>query len=177
MPGGTGFDLLNTLPNRTFKVIFTTASSAHALQAIKAHAEDYILKPIDIQELKQAINLCELHIKQLTPAYKKLLLPTASGHELVDVHDIMYITANDNYCTVHTASNNKKTLVSKTLKQYEALLCNSGFYRIHQSHIVNLNYVDKYLKGRGGYVKLKTGIVLDVSIRKKSDFLKELSKY
>ena len=177
MPGGNGFDLLEAFKERTFKVVFTTASSEYAIRALKLHAEDYLLKPIDIDELQFAVKQVEEYwlLKSTQVSAKVIALSTAESLQFVAIEKIIRLEANDNYTHFYIEGIKNKIIVSKTLKHFEDELDKKIFCRIHQSHIISLNYLDKYVKGRGGYVTLKDGTNLDVSIRKKEDFLAKLN--
>lgn len=181
----TGFDLLDKIKQPDFEVVFTTAYSEYAIKAFKFSAIDYLLKPIDIEELKAAIekvrvrkanNLSERleHLVQnLKPAKDqrfKLALPASDGLIFVRVEDILYCEASSNYTTLYIADG-KKYIVSRTLKEYEDLLSDQDFYRIHNTYLINLNAVKKYVRGDGGYVILNNDVSLDVSKRKKEGFL------
>ncbi|MBL7766362.1 MAG: response regulator transcription factor [Chitinophagaceae bacterium] len=175
--GMSGFDILNKVSNRNFEVIFVTAYKQFGIDAVKAHALDYILKPINKTELllsiENTISVIEKkRLNQSTPSEKsntRLSLPTMEGLIFVDLADILYIEADGRYSRFHL-NNKTKQVVSRNLGDYETQLAGKGFIRIHHQYIVNMNFIDKYIKGRGGYVILKNGDRLEVSIRKKDDF-------
>lgn len=186
----TGFDLLTKLKDITFEVIFTTAYSEYAIKAFRFSAIDYLLKPIDIEELKKAVGKVEKRMNgnitsRLTELVQnlkvgvsssenyKLALPTLEGLIFIKTNDILYCEASSNYTQIYTADG-KKYLVSKTLKDYEDLLSEHNFFRIHNSYLINLNSIKKYVKGEGGYVILNNDISLDVSKRKKEAFLNKI---
>jgi two-component system LytT family response regulator len=181
----TGFDLLTTLKEVNFEVIFTTAYTEYAIKAFKFSAIDYLLKPIDIEELKKAVakvekrsgqnmtnRLTQLvqHLKQASDS--RIALPTMEGLVFVNIQDILYCEASSNYTQIFTAQ--EKYLVSKTLKEYDELLSDHNFFRIHNSYLININSIKKYVKGDGGYVVLNNNISLDVSKRKKEAFLSRI---
>jgi len=181
----TGFDLLTRLNDVNFEVIFTTAYSEYAIKAFKFSAIDYLLKPIDIEELKRALGKVEKRmsdtisdrLKQLIQNLKapstenyKLALPTSDGLVFVKVNDILYCEASSNYTLIFT-SDGKKHVVSRTLKEYEDMLSEHNFFRIHNSYLINLNAIKKYVRGEGGYVVMANDQSLDVSKRKKEAFL------
>jgi two-component system LytT family response regulator len=183
----TGFDLLTKLKEINFEVIFTTAYTEYAIKAFKFSAIDYLLKPIDIEELKKAVakvekrvtnntasRLTELvqNLKRESSDNFKIALPTLEGLVFVNVKDILYCEASSNYTKIFTA--NDKYLVSKTLKEYDELLSDHNFFRIHNSYLININAIKKYVKGEGGYVVLNNNISLDVSKRKKEAFLNKI---
>jgi len=181
----TGFDLLTRLNDVNFEVIFTTAYSEYAIKAFKFSAIDYLLKPIDIEELKRALAKVEKRmsdtisdrLKQLIQNLKapstenyKLALPTSDGLVFVKVNDILYCEASSNYTLIFTFDG-KKHVVSRTLKEYEDMLSEHNFFRIHNSYLINLNAIKKYVRGEGGYVVMANDQSLDVSKRKKEAFL------
>ena len=187
MPDGTGFDLLNSLEERNFEVIFVTAFEEYALKAIKFSALDYVLKPIDSDELqiamKKAIETIDKQVdpKQLetlnhniqSSTRKKLVLKTHECVHIVDLDNIIRCEADRNY-TSFFLNDGKKILVSKTLKEYETLLSGSQFFRVQQSHLVNLNYVNRFDKKNGGSVVMKDGSEVPLSPAKKDMFFKVL---
>src|SRR6478736_5490224 len=181
----TGFDLLTRLKHFDFNVIFTTAYSEYAIKAFKFSAIDYLLKPIDIEELKRAISKLNKKIndnlsvklehlvqnlKVTSSENYKLALPTFEGLYFVKVSDIVYCEASSNYTEIVTADG-KKHIVSRTLKEYDEILTDHNFYRIHNSYLINLNAIKKYVRGEGGYVVMRDDRSLDVSKRKKEGFL------
>lgn len=181
----TGFDLLTKLGDFNFEVIFTTAYAEYAIKAFKFAAIDYLLKPIDIEELKRALSKVEkrmndsisLRLQQLMQNLKntssenyKLALPTTDGLVFVKMQDILYCEASSNYTEI-TVTDGKKYIVSRTLKEYEDMLGEHNFYRIHNSYLINLNAIKKYVRGEGGYVIMANDKSLDVSKRKKEGFL------
>jgi two-component system, LytTR family, response regulator len=180
---GTAFEILQALPVISFQVIFTTAYKDYALDAIKHSALDYLMKPIDIDELVSAVQKYEDRLSlsviseriqsllSKTPSSEvKLALPTQEGLIFVRATDILRCEASGNY-TFFFLKDSEKLLVSRSIKEYEETLQSRNFYRIHDSHIVNLAYIRKYVKGRGGYVILDDNSVIDVSVRRKSGFL------
>lgn len=187
----TGFDLLRQLNERSFDVIFTTAYDKYAIQAIKFSAIDYLLKPVDKDELELAVNKLFVEISRKTTAakmntllhnlerkndgLKKIMVPINTGFELVNVSDIIRCESHINYTTFHLKGN-RKILVAKTLKEFEELLSDYNFFRIHNSHLVNLSSVKSYRKGKGGSVILSDETEIEVSSRRKDDFLKQLAR-
>lgn len=184
----TGFDLLNKVKEISFEVIFTTAYSEYAIKAFKFSAIDYLLKPIDIEELKAALVKVEKKVsgniagrlKQMMDNLKtgnsenfKLALPTNEGLLFIKVNEIVYCEASSNYTEIHMLDG-KKHLVSRTLKEYEDMLAENNFFRIHHSYLINLNLLKKYVRGDGGYVVMNTDTSLDVSKRKKEAFLERI---
>ncbi len=181
MPFGTGFDLLDQLPDRTFETVFVTAYNQYAIDALNNHAAYYLMKPINIDELIKAVDyVAEIRKKEdaledrvLTPNLNKvdgkITLPQQDGFQILNVADILYCKADDNYTEIYLE--NKKILVSKTLKYFEEALSKFAFARIHKSYLVNVNEVVKYRKGKGGSVVVSNGKELLVSASKKKDLL------
>ena len=186
----TGFDLLRALPEINFAIIFTTAYERFAIQAIKFSAIDYLLKPIDKDELQAAlIKLINEKSKQLTAEKiatllqntqknngipQKLIIPTISGFEFLDIANIARCQSDVNYTTIYL-KNKQKLVVAKTLKEFEEMLVDHSFFRIHNSHLINLAFIKSYNKGKGGSVTLTDGTEIEVSTRRKDEFLKRLS--
>ncbi|WP_199141603.1 LytR/AlgR family response regulator transcription factor [Pedobacter sp. ASV12] len=195
MPGENGFELIPQAQNANATVIFTTAYDQYALKAIKANALDYLLKPIDIDELKEAVAKATKYIK-LNKAennrneslknlandlsersnIKKITLPSGQGYRLVDIDEIIRIEADSNYSVFHLA-NLEKIAVSKILKDYEEILPEERFVRIHKSSIVNLKYVKEYNSKNGLQVVLTNGEAINVSRRRASDFFDAIKAY
>jgi two-component system LytT family response regulator len=183
MPDGTGFDLLEKLSPITFDVVFTTATDKHAIKAIKYAALDYLLKPIDIEELKQAVNklvqkknnlntvenLTQLleNLKESSNSYQKITLPTGTAYEMVYTKDIIRCEAEGSY-TMFFMTNGKKFLVTYGLIHYEELLSEKEFIRVHRHHLVNVKHVVRYLKE--GFVIMKDETKIEVARRKKDEF-------
>ncbi|MBI9037232.1 MAG: response regulator transcription factor [Bacteroidales bacterium] len=189
MPDGSGFDLLKKLDKLNFKIIFITAYEEYAVRAFEFSAIDYILKPVDPQKLFDAINKAYKLVEQeninlkLNALFanlensasenKKLILKTAESIFIVNTNDIIRCESDAGYTNFYLL-NGKKILVSRNLKEYEDMLDGFGFYRIHQSNLINLKYIDHYSKTEGGTVVMKDNSSLPVSRRKKESFLKLL---
>lgn len=185
----TGFDLLSQLNQIDFEVIFTTAYDNYAIKAFKFSALDYLLKPIDEDDLKRAIKkLLEkeglkntsqkietlfYNFKSETGQSKRLAIPTLNGLVMVDTDKILRLQSDINYTHIFI-SPSKKITATKTLKYFEELLDTAGFYRLHKSHLVNLSFIESYHKGNGGYVVLLDGSKLEVAVRRKELLLKKL---
>lgn len=181
MPFGNAFDLLDQVPDRTFETVFVTAYDQYAKDALNHHAAYYLTKPINIDELINAVDyVVEVRTKEdklqeqvLNTNSKsvkgKLTLPQQDGFQVLNVTDILYCKADDNYTEIYLE--NKKILVSKTLKYFEEALAEFPFSRIHKSYLVNVNEVVKYRKGKGGSVVISNGKELLVSASKKKEFL------
>lgn len=187
---GNAFEMLRQLDQIDFKIIFTTAHERFALQAIKFSALDYLLKPIAADELAAALstyiargndrefsekmeNFFQNHAEH--PAKKKLGLPTLSGIEFVPISDILRCQADVNY-THFFLRDGRKILVSKTLKEFETLLMGFQFFRIHNSHLINLQEVKSYQRGKGGFVMLHDGSELEVAHRRKEGLMEALKR-
>lgn len=186
MPDGTGFNLLKKVNNLNFHFIFITAHEEYAIQAIKQSALDYIVKPINTNELIAAVEKAELSkpresdlissIDALSynqsdiESEKRLVLNTQDSIYIVKVEDIITCKADKNYTEVNIM-NNKKLVISKTLKDIEEMLAGCGFFRSHQSHLINLKYISHYEKGLGGTIVMKDLSRIPVSSRKKDLFL------
>ena len=182
MPYGNAFDLLDKVGDISFETIFVTAYDHYAIEALNAHASYYLMKPISIDDLIKAVDYVT-NVKQKENALQdqvlipktntvngKITIPQQNGFEVLETSNILYCKADDNYTEIYL-NNNKKRLVSKTLKYFEDILSESGFARIHKSYLVNVNEVTKYLKGKGGCVVLSNGKQLMVSASKKANLL------
>lgn len=182
----TGFDLLKAIPDAQFQVIFTTAHDRYALQAFRFCAIDYLLKPVDADELQAALlkvnasknnsviseQISEL-LKGIGTKPRKIGVPTLNGIVFVPVSEIIRCHADGNYTELHLAGK-KQMVVSKTLKEFENLLADYSFFRVHHSDLVNLDYVKSYNKGKGGYLMLDDNSSVEVSSRRKEELLKKL---
>lgn len=167
MPSGSGFDILEKTTFIEKQVVFTTAYSNHAIEAIKANAIDYLLKPIEIQELvkavEKAIKNCAPKVEtKHEPQIDKIAIPTLDGTYFYNKSDIIRAEADSNYTELHL-TNGKKITSSKTLKEIEVSLTKSCFIRVHKSHLINLNFIKKYIKGDGGMVILTDDSLIPVS--------------
>lgn len=192
MPDGKGFDILRQLTDIPTKIIFITAFNQYAVEAFRFSALDYLLKPIDTEELSEAIrkaqNLLEQqsyqfrlgvflnNMEDISTKYKKLVLKNSDSIFAVNISEIIHLQAFNNYTTFFLEKQNP-IVVSKTLKEYEETLSRFGFYRIHQSHLINLNFFSRYDKKDGGVVVLKDKTTLPISAKKKEglfEFLENL---
>lgn len=187
----TGIDLLKQLPEINFEVIFTTAHEQYAVQAFKFSAIDYLLKPIDADDLVAAVSKLNKKVsqKELTnkfealfqnlnhksPQAKKITVPSGNGLLFLEVGQIIRCEADVNYTTIFL-KDKQKIVVAKTLKEFEDMLTDHGFFRIHNSHLVNLSYISSYNKGKGGTVTLTDNTSLEVSTRRKELFMKRISE-
>ena len=181
MPGINGFQFLERLGSFSFEVIFTTAYDSYTLEALRLSAVDYLMKPVDEDDLKTAITRLRKRVagkmKQRSQKSEvlnaRLALPTAEGVYIIDKTTIIRVEAMSNY-SVFLLTDNKKIIVSKTLKEYEAQLNDDFFMRINRSVIVNLSYVVKYRKGDGGTLELSDGAEVEVSPQRKETLLQKL---
>jgi two-component system, LytTR family, response regulator len=190
MPDMSGFDVLDCVKSLKLKVVFVTAYNQHAIRAFKYSAVDYLLKPVSPQDVIDAVERArQLHFQTDATQYELLLghlkneeqtpeviaLPMADGLQVVNIRDIMYCKADRNYTHVHMADK-RKYLVSKQLKEFETLLVAHGFFRIHHSSLVNLKFINKYVRGEGGYVIMKDESTIELSRQKKEEFLKLINR-
>jgi two-component system LytT family response regulator len=187
MPDGTGFDLLRKFLNFDFQVIFITAYEEFAIRAFKFSALDYLLKPIDPDELVGAVQKAQAKLKSdnltvkiqtlfenidhLSNREKKIVLKTSSNVHVVNLYEIIRCQSDKNYTHFYT-TDGEKIVVSKTLKEYDELLRTYGFFRVHQSHLINLTFVKRFEKSDGGYLVMKDNSKVPVSFRKKDDLMK-----
>lgn len=195
MPLETGFEMLQQIPQQNFRVIFVTAHDEFALQAIKASAVDYLLKPVNIAELQQAVtklhnsfnntqytaqnkSLIDNLVKNFVPgkAPAKIALPQLGGISILDVTEIVSLQADSNYTIIHK-KDMQKLVVTKTLKDFEDILDTDIFMRIHKSHMVNLQYITEYSTADGGVVKMEDGNVWPVSRRQQEAFLEKMKNH
>lgn len=187
---GTGFDLLERLDQRDFEVIFVTAYDQYALDAFRVSALDYLLKPINVEKLKTAVYKAKEYIRlkdqedrirflldQLKGQSEKperIVLPTTNGFRMVPIKEIVRAESESNYTNFHL-EDGTRLMVSRTLKEFENTLLQGGFYRIHRRHIVNMDRVTRYIKGKGGEVEMSDGNFLPVSRDRKEDFIRILT--
>ena len=186
----TGFDLLKALPHIDFEVVFTTAYNKYAVEAFRFSAIDFLLKPIDEDSFAQAMHkLTEKHsLKNLSARFDHLLqnldgrrkdsktiaIPTTDGFSFLPISEIVRCQSDINYTHIYSIGGQKIT-VAKTLKHFDTLLSGYEFFRVHNSHLINLRHVKKYQKGKGGIVTLADGSEIEVSVRRKDLFLQVLN--
>jgi len=195
MPKINGFNFLKQCEPVNFEVIFTTAYSQYAIEALRISALDFLLKPIDIKELVASVGRLELKLanKQTQPGIleqqmqlffqhqqsanqmAKIALPVLNGLEFVDINNIIKVEADNVYSNFYLNSG-KKIVVSRTLKEADKMLQRWNFMRVHKSFIINLNYITQYIKGEGGTVILSDGSEVEVSRRSKNEFLARINK-
>ena len=188
MPGGTGFNILNALDNQSFNLIFVTGYDKYAIKAIKYAALDYILKPVGLKELKMAvlkaqqndltlphqIRYLESHLSQ-SKKFDTLILPDKQNHQVLNFDDIYHLDAEGNYSVFHL-SDGKELISSYALSYYEKILTPPQFFRIHKSHIINMDKISKFAGGRTGSVLLQNGKKLDIAARRKAAFLQIMNE-
>lgn len=189
MQDGSGFDLLDILKEINFRIIFITASDAHAIKAFRYAAIDYLMKPVDPDELVEALKklreekmnesekykLLNDSLKNHNKPHERLALHTQDKIHIVNIRDIIRCESNVNYTEFHFAGG-KKLLVTKTLKDFEDLLSDQGFYRVHQSHLINTRYIKEFVKTDGGYLIMTDGCQVPVSTRKRPEVMKMLEE-
>ncbi len=190
MPHGSGFDLLAAFPEKSFDVIFITAFNHYAIRAIKYSAVDYILKPININEFIEAVKRVEearkdkkgrnmnfntLFENLQTTQPSKLAIPTSNGMEYLNTKEIIRIEADRSYSWFFLEGDIKH-LVSRNLKEYQELLSDRNFFRTHNSHLINLEHVKKYIRHEGGYVEMTDKSTVPISRGKKDLFLEHMSR-
>lgn len=191
LPPKTGFDLLKELPSIAFEIIFTTSYSDYARQAFRVSALDFLLKPYSKEELGEALDKfinkqdaaqSALRIQNLLSnlgasdhTNMKIALPTSTGLLFVRFADVVKCEAQNIYTVFYLADKNQ-VVVSRTMKECEELLGNYGFFRVHQSHLINMKHIKRYIKGDGGQVEMEDGSMVEVSRRKKDEFMLSLMK-
>jgi two-component system LytT family response regulator len=190
MNDGTGFDLLQSFSPVDFNVIFITAYEQYALQAFRFSAVDYILKPVNPEQLVTAIDRAALlirdhfniqmnalyeNLKSITRQDKKIILKTTDQIHLLDLKNIVACESDSCYTTVHTMEG-AHIMVTKTLKEYEEMLSGCGFYRVHKSFLINLAHVKRFDKQGGGYIVLTNGLKIPVASRKREEMIELLER-
>jgi two-component system, LytTR family, response regulator len=186
MPRMSGFRMLDELGNYDFDIIFTTAYNHYAVEAIRISAFDYLTKPIAIKDLqsaverlarerqmvtKEKIDILKQSLSDSKSQEDKIAVPTGEGLEFLQIKNIIHIESSSNYSKIFLIDG-KTMLVTRLLKDFEDMLLPYRFYRVHNSHLINLNYIKKYIRGEGGQVILQNGEAIDVARRKKDEFLK-----
>ena len=190
MPVMNGFEMLNAISEKNFHIIFTTAYDQYAIKAIRYAAFDYLLKPVDIEELIMAVEKISISISAtdqdkkvetlhhnlvLSKELNKIAIPTSEGLLFFEIRNITHLEAHSNY--THIFFNNRTRLISsKTLKDFDELLPSTMFFRTHHSHVINLSCIKKYIKGNGGKIELLDGTFIDLARRKKDAFLKMIGQ-
>jgi len=190
MPGMNGFEMLQQLPAINFFVIFITSYDQYAIKAIKFSALDYLLKPVDKDDLQIAVKKAMHKSKETLPQQMEILLqklnhptiplnkiaiPTMEGLQMLFVENIISCSSESNYTSLHL-KNGQKIIASKTLKEIEEMLEDYSFLRVHHSYLINLNEIDKYIKGDGGYLMMSDGSSVDVSRSHKEMLIKKFKR-
>lgn len=186
MPRMSGFRMLEQLGDYDFDIIFTTAYNHYSIDAIRISAFDYLVKPIGIEELQHAVERLSKSLhrqtkekidilkKSLNDSHSqedKIAISTSEGIEFIPIKNIIHIESKSNYSKIFL-TDNKSMMVTKILKDFEEMLLPYNFYRVHNSHLINLTYIQKYVRSEGGHVMLQDGTLIDISRRKKEEFLK-----
>jgi len=188
MPRMNGFELLEKIKDLSFELIFTTSYDQYAIKAIRFSALDYLLKPIDREELVRSVQKVEQRLRSPLPQqidllfqklqspaqlFTRIAIPTMEGLQMVAVDSIVHCTSDSNY-TILTLKDHQRVIASRTLKEIEELLEDYSFARVHHSSVVNLNEINKYVKGEGGYLVMSDGSSVNVSRSRKEGLLKKL---
>jgi two-component system LytT family response regulator len=195
MPHQNGFELLKLFDKINFDIIFTTAYEQYALKAIKFNALDYLLKPFSVKELQDAVQKCVgrkgaqqpeagispldvflQNMKTLHQTHKKIALPTINGLVFMPVQNIVRCESTGNYTRIFF-TDKKNLMVSRPLKEFEELLTDVDFFRVHNSHLINLQQMQSYIQGEGGFALMSDGTQVEVSRRRKADFLKKAMQF
>ena len=192
LPDGLVFQVLNDLDKINFEIIFVTAYEEYAVRACQYSSIGYILKPIDIDDLKEAVNRIAVskgrhnqmteklevfnqHYFNKPNPFKKISISALDGIYFINIQDIIRCEAEDNYTHIHL-SNGDKITASKTIKAYEDMLSQVNFYRVHKSHLINLNYMKKFVKGDGGYLVMDDSKKIEVSRRRRPAFMEQMRR-
>ena len=186
MPRMSGFKMLEQFTEVDFEVIFITAYNHYAINAIRISAFDYLVKPVAIEELQQTVerlgnfslkktreraNLLKSNLANPKSQEDHIAIPTNDGLEFIQIKQIIRIESSSNYSKL-ILQNGQQMLVTRQLKDFEELLQDYRFYRVHHSHLINLNFISRYIRGDGGQITMRNGDIIDVSRRKKEVFLK-----
>ena len=192
LPDGLVFQMLNDLDKINFEIIFVTAYEEYAIRACQYSSIGYILKPIDPDDLKEAVNRIAIskgrhnqiterldvfnqHYFNKPNPFKKISISALDGIYFINIQDIIRCEAEDNYTHIHL-SNGDKITASKTIKAYEDMLGSVNFYRVHKSHLINLNYMKKFVKGDGGYLVMDDSKKIEVSRRRRPAFMEQMRR-
>ncbi len=196
MPPQKGFEVLEMLPTINFDVIFITAYQEYALQAIKFAALDYLLKPLKVSEVKTALEKVRKHrqnsshgagpnelatvlkdyLKSKDNNFSKIVIPVNDGYNVVDLKEILYCEALDSYTKIQLTRNTNH-VISKSLKEYEEMLGDKGFFRVHKSFLINMHHITKIIKGLGAAVIMSDQMNIPISSRKKEEFFNKLKEF
>jgi len=186
MPNEDGFDFLSSIPDKNFSVVFATAHNEYGIQAVKAEAVDYLLKPIDIEELQNTSK--KLLLNTLERKYKvkagksiperigKIIINHSQGFSIITLNDIIRLEGDSNYTKIYV-KDEQYVITSKTLKELQEILSEPYFYRIHKSHIINLNFLKEYSNEDGGYAIMSDGSKIMISRRRHQEFIDKLREH
>jgi two-component system, LytTR family, response regulator len=187
MPKMNGFELIAELGELPFEIVFTTAFDQYAIKAFKVSASSYLLKPIDEDELMTAVErvqakqnssneqvtfLLDLIKKEMGDSVKKIAVPSSKGLDFIEINSIVYCSSDGNYTEIHIRAGKKK-IVTRSLKEIQELLPASKFLRVHNSYIVNMDFVEQYVRTDGGYLVMSNGDKIKVSRQKKAMLIKQ----
>ena len=182
MPQMNGFELLESLPERNFLTVIVSAHSEYGIKAVKSNVVDYLLKPIDINELEQSVKklllLKQSHSNGNHDAGNKwrILVSHSEGKSIIDINEIIWLEGKNNYTLIHIRD--KKSLtVAKTLKEFESSVKGNNFFRVHKSDIINLNYISDYTNHDGGFITMKGGVKITISRRRIKEFEEAIKEY
>ena len=184
----TGFDVLKAIKHPSFETIFTTSYDDYAIQAIKNSALDYLLKPVEIEELMEAVAKARIKILQHAPPVQpaaapvsspsaKMGFPISTGQQFIEVNDIVFVQADDNVAVLSLADDKKDIRITKSLSWAEGQLENLDFCRIHNSYLINFNHMTEYIRNDGGYVVMSNGKAISISRRRKDAFMEKLDQW
>jgi len=186
MPRMSGFRVLEELEDINAEIIFTTAYNHYAIDAIRISAFDYLVKPISVEDLQNAVkrlvvqhdrqtqeklDVLKKSLQESKSQEDRIAIPTSEGMEFINIKNIVRIESSSNYSKLYLLSG-QTIVVTRLLKDFEEMLLAYRFYRVHHSHLINLTYIKKYIRGEGGQVVMQNGDVIDVARRKKDEFLK-----
>jgi len=189
MPRMNGFKMLEEIEEKDFEIIFTTAYNQYAIEALRISAFDYLVKPVAVKDLQNTVDrllkikskqtpekldVLRQHLSDSRSQNDKITISTSEGVEFFEISQIIRVESSSNYSKIYF-KDGKSILVTKLLKDFEEILTPYRFYRIHNSHLINLSYIKKYIRGDGGQVLLQNDEIIDVARRKKEEFLRLIS--
>lgn len=188
MPSMNGFDLVREIQKDDFEVVFITAYGQFAIKAFRYSAFDYLLKPVEVEDLvacltkyaekkvqvKARLEYLQKMVKQTGIAIEKIAVPTSQGFEFIEIKDIIRCESDGNYTRLFFTTQ-PSMLVSRTLKDFDDLLEEMNFIRVHQSHLINLKYIKKYVRSEGGYIEMQDGTQITVSRSRKDELMNKLN--
>lgn len=169
----SGFDVLRAIRHPSFEVIFTTSYDEYAIEAIKNQALDYLLKPVDVDELMEAVAKVRQRTRQPAPSSSRLGFPVTTGQQFIDLDEIIYAQADDNVAVLYLTGKRELRL-SRSLGWVEEELSTLGFCRVHHSYLINLSRMTEYIRNDGGFVIMEGGKAIGIARRRRDDFLEAL---